>query len=122
MNPWDDPLTRAVCEKYPPRILITTVPCPVCRKKAWLDLVDQTGTCRNGHRITGAQVMVGGQPLAWPCPVCGRDLYPWQETVQCVCGWEGSRSALEDETARRVMEEEPNGATIYRKPRHGRKR
>ena len=112
-------------DRFPPRVLITTAPCPVCHKKAWVDLVRGDGTCRRGHHQSVSAFLTGiPDPLSldWPCPRCQRALQPTDETVSCVCGWEGMRTELEDWVSQQVMEEAPNGATIYHKPRHGRRR
>ena len=115
----------AFFDRFPPRVLITTAPCPVCHKKSWVDLVRGDGTCRRGHHQSVAAFLTGvpdPTPLDWPCPRCQRALQPTDETVSCVCGWEGTRTDLEDRVSQQMMEEAPNGATIYHKPRHGRRR
>lgn len=115
-------------ELYPVVAHVSKCRCPVHRQ-TWIfvDEIAKTAVCHQcDHTYTLAELIAWKEahpalPRASSprCPVCHRRLPKGTPTqmVSCVCGWEGSAQEIEDAEARRPMEEAPNGAQPYHKPR-----
>ncbi len=117
-------------ELYPVIAHVSKCRCPVHRN-TWIfvDEITKTAICHQCHHTyTIAELIAWKEAHPTPqrgktrlgCPVCHRKLSgPSGAFLACVCGWEGTAQEIEDAEARRLMEEAPNGAQPYRRPRRG---
>lgn len=129
-HPVDAELLR-YWELYPVIAHVSKCRCPVHRN-TWIfvDEITKEAHCHScQHTYTVAELIVWKEAHPTPskrpgekvhCPLCHRTLKaPQQGLYACVCGWEGTAQEIEDAEARRLMEEAPNGAQPYRRPRRG---
>lgn len=134
------PTLLAYWDRFPLLMHLSKVKCPVHRQWLFMDEITEEADCpRCGHVWTTVDL------VAWrdahpprPASALPEDLrryYPRQVTCpqcrdrlrlnlhdatgacrRCDATW--TFAALVDIAAQQLMEEEPHGATIYRKPRH----
>jgi len=130
-SPAADPELVRYWELYPLVAHLSKCRCPVHRD-TWIfvDEIAKDATCYQCAKTYTVADLIAwkeGHPTAprrrpetRHCPLCQRTLKaPQQGAYACVCGWEGTLQAIEDAEARRLMEEAPNGARPYHRPRHG---
>lgn len=132
------PTLQAYWDAFPFVIHLSKVRCPVHRN-TWLfmDEITETAHCfacehdwttaeivaarrASPHRLTLPDEMRRYYPGGVVCPECRMRLALQiaDETGACPrCEQLWTFPQLIDAAARRLMEEEPNGATVYRKPR-----
>lgn len=132
-----DPDLAALFSRWPPRVLISTVPCPACGRRAVVDGVRKEIACyhhREGIRTFPLAARLADAdrprlpddlrayyPQGVTCPADGVRLrlrLTDAEGTCPACGGVFTFDHLRDAAAQRLMEEAPLGATIYHRPRH----
>lgn len=134
-----DPVVQAFLTRFPPAGPFDRNRCPDCHRWAFVDLGRQEVICYRHdppRRWTLAErLALAERPSRLPaelrqyypggvtCPVCQTRLalrVRWAEGTCPHCETTWTFADLIDRAAQRLMEEEPNGAQGYRKPRHTR--
>lgn len=134
------PAVQAFLTRWPPRMLMSTAPCPDCHRRAAADLIREEVVCyrhdpekvwpltdylthtdATPRRSRLPDDLRQYYPNGVTCPDCGSRLRLRirDEAGDCArCDQSWTFAHLIDAKAAHLMQEEPLGATIYRRPRH----